>query len=65
MGSAVMRAGSDVVFQMWDERNKKIHNTPIIAELEGEEKLNNAITQELEIGRSRLPSRFDKYSLFG
>ena len=42
-GSAVIRAGSDVVFQMWDERNKKIHDTPILAELEGEEKLNNAI----------------------
>ena len=46
---------------MWTHRNEKIHNTPVAADLEGQQTLNAAISAELSIGRSRLPARFQHY----
>ena len=43
---------------MWDERNWKLHETPISADLEGQAVLDVAMKKELSLGRSRLPVRY-------
>ncbi len=64
-GPSVLRGGVEVLFSVWQYRNQKIHNTPILAELEGDEKLNVTIRKEFEVGRNRLPPRFERYFQVG
>ena len=59
--SIAIRAGWTFISSMWQHRNEKIHNTPVAADLEGQQTLNAAISAELSIGRSRLPARFQHY----
>ncbi len=64
-GSSVLRGGIEVLFSVWQNRNDKIHNTPLLAELEGEHTLNVTIRNEFTVGRSRLPPRFQRYFQVG
>ena len=59
--SMLIRAGWELISVIWQARNDKIHTTPIVAELEGQPILNQAIRQEYNIGISFLPARFRCY----
>ena len=47
----------DVAWDMWDDRNHTLHDTPMAMELSGGLSLNQAIRQELHIGIQSLPQR--------
>lgn len=64
-GTSVLRGGSDLLFEVWQGRNQKIHNTPKLGDLEGAKILHVAIENEFKVGRNRLPPRFQRYFQVG
>ena len=57
-GEACIRLNWDLIFAMWENRNKKIHDTDVIDLLEGKEELLRALEHEVIKGKGELPARF-------
>ena len=58
----LMKYNWEAVFSIWENKNKQLHNTQRIKELEGLSVLQNAIRAEWGIGLGRLPaSQFSHY----
>ena len=53
--SKIIRANWEFIFNIWTERNSKLHDTDRIKEFEGRPDLIEAIKNERRIGISRLP----------
>ena len=60
-GQKCIRASYALIFNLWEHRNKKLHDTPLAADKEGQKTLDVSITNELTLGRSRLPARFGHF----
>ena len=63
--SKVIRLIWNFTWDIWNERNKRIHDTERIKQLEGKEPLLEAILQEWSIGLGRLPASDFAYLLSG
>ena len=59
----MIRASWNMIYSVWEGRNKKLHDTEKIKELEGRKDLEYAIQAEWDIGLHRLPAS-DFSSLF-
>ena len=51
----VIKAGWQIITQLWEHRNKQLHQTHIIEDMEGMHLLNRVIIEERNIGLSGLP----------
>ena len=63
--SKLIRAIWNFTWSIWDERNKQLHNTKRIGQLEGRDNLELAIQREWQIGLGRLPAPEFAYLLSG
>ena len=51
----VVKCGWKILTEMWDHRNKKLHQTDVIEDMEGIQILNKILTKERDIGLNKLP----------
>ena len=54
--SRIHQYGWTLIYNTWDHRNKQLHETKRIADMEGMEHVKTAIRRELQIGIGRLPA---------
>ena len=54
--SKMIRAGWDLIAWVWEGRNKQLHETERIVEMEGKKEMIKAVRQEKAIGLSLLPA---------
>jgi exonuclease III len=61
----VYRSGWTLIYNLWTFRNKKLHETDRILDMEGRQEINDAIVQEWKIGIGTLPAIEFSYLLSG